>query len=108
MDHSTYLEGVRAKIRIIAESVIRLECNIPLAARMLRPLLREIERELDRQDYIFFVAVDSETDHLPTGPERQYWDPHILEEKDREIARHDALDRPEALEVCKRILEKLR
>jgi hypothetical protein len=36
-----------------------------------------------------FIAVDSETDHLPVGPERTHWSAEALKEKDAEIAEYE-------------------
>jgi len=49
-----------------------------------------------------FVLIDSETDALPLGSERQYWELTALARKDKHIARAEAWARPFGLEACER------
>jgi hypothetical protein len=60
--------------------------------------------ELFGEDDRIFIAVDSETDHLPVGKLRQLWHPDFLDEKDAEIARCEQLWRDEVLAACERIV----
>jgi hypothetical protein len=48
-----------------------------------------------------FVAVTSETDHLPIGAERANWDTDVLREKDREIRAYDEAGRAEVVPHCR-------
>jgi len=47
-----------------------------------------------------FVAVTSETDHLPIGEERANWDPDVLREKDQEIRAYDEACRTQMVPRC--------
>ncbi|HEX4343245.1 MAG TPA: hypothetical protein VH255_07630, partial [Verrucomicrobiae bacterium] len=44
-------------------------------------------------DLIYFIAVNSQTDHLPIGEVRQHWNPEELREKDIEIAAFETSER---------------
>jgi hypothetical protein len=48
-----------------------------------------------------FVAVTSETDHLPVGEERANWDTDVLREKDQEIRAYDEACRAQMVPHCR-------
>jgi hypothetical protein len=48
-----------------------------------------------------FVAVTSETDHLPIGEERANWSPDVLREKDQEIRAYDEACRAQMVPHCR-------
>jgi hypothetical protein len=50
------------------------------------------------------VGFESETDHLPVGPERALWAPDALAEKDPLIKRHVDIEGPYVLEACQQII----
>lgn len=51
-----------------------------------------------------FGAVDSETDSLPTGIARQYWDPAALARGDGKIERAEAMYRDEVISACRNVI----
>jgi len=53
-----------------------------------------------------FVAIESETDHLPLGPVRQYWAKDSLTKKDDEIHAVDLFYREQALTAAQNIIHK--
>ena len=53
-----------------------------------------------------FVAIDSETDHLPIGPERLNWDADSLRARDSEIAEYEVAFREDVLAACKKLIER--
>jgi hypothetical protein len=57
-------------------------------------------------DFLPFVAIDSETDHLPVGTVRDYWDRDALAAKDLEIGEAEAFHREAALVACRRLVER--
>ena len=57
-------------------------------------------------DFIIFVAIESETDHLPVGSVRSYWSEKALLEKDREIRRMETFYRGYAEAAAKNLIEK--
>ena len=60
------------------------------ASRRVPGLLRRIGFDEHDPDMLAFVALDSETDHLPVGPTRASWSAEALRTKDAELARHEA------------------
>ena len=59
------------------------------------------------EDFLPFVAIDSETDDLPIGPVRREWNAEALARKDIEIARCEAIYKSQAIEACKRLITRL-
>lgn len=58
------------------------------------------------EDFVVFVAVDSETDALPIGTVRELWNPIDLEREDREIAGAEAMHRESVVAACQSIIER--
>jgi hypothetical protein len=103
-----------ASVRLARESVICVtqkaldgQTGVIDAARTLLPLLRRSPELTSEEDFNLVRAIDSETDDLPLGRVREYWDPVVLASKDREIARCESLWRDQLRAVCERIIERL-
>jgi len=75
-----------------------------LAAREFASLLRSFPDEVAKDDIMLVIGIDSETDHLPIGSERQHWNPNVLAQKDVEIAKCEAHYKPLTIAACERIL----
>ena len=72
------------------------------AARVLQELAFRVRAEED-PDFMLFRFLDSESDALPVGPQRQYWSVSALEREDAKIAAfEDAYTKKtgEARRVC--------
>jgi hypothetical protein len=95
----------RAKVVAIAQRILSSEMGIVAGARHLAALRFDVAGERD-PDFIFFVGVDSETDHLPVGEVRSRWNPDALKAKDEELRSFEALVREKALEVCRSLILK--
>ena len=61
-----------------------------LAARSLIPLLRRLGLPREDPALEVLIAIESETDTLPVGPEREQWAPEVLESRASEIAEAEA------------------
>lgn len=57
-------------------------------------------------DFVAFIAVDSETDSLPAGSAKEFWDPEAVLVQDREIERAEALYKEEIHRACHRVIER--
>jgi hypothetical protein len=93
------------KIVTAARAVLAGELGIIAGARQLSGLGHEIGTDRDA-DFIFFVGLDSETDHLPVGDVRQHWNAEALRDKDAEIERIEAFYRERAFEICRQLIQK--
>jgi hypothetical protein len=90
----------------IAEKMLAGEVELVDGCRRLVQRLRSAGLA-DDPDAITIFGIESETDHLPAGAERNNWDPAILAAKDRE--RDEYLDRVRSklLAACRAIIGRL-
>lgn len=106
MSQEDEIRAARAKVVDLARRVISGDLSILLAARELSRLRFSVGGDEWDPDFIQFVAIDSETDHLPIGPVRRHWAPDALVEEDQEIARAEAWAREGGLLACKRLIDR--
>ena len=88
----------------IARSVLSGQLTAIEACWLLCPIVHQAPGMVTEADYKLIIGVESETDHLPIGRLREQWHPDFLEEKDREIARCEALWGEQIRAACERIL----
>lgn len=87
----------------ITQSVLDGQADVIEAAHALCYLVRQDSSIASKEDHTLFIAIASETDHLPVGRVRQEWHPDYLPEKDSEIARCADLWRDQIRAACLRI-----
>lgn len=96
---------MRGKIVAVCEAILREEIGVIAGSRRLKGLGFELCGDHD-EDFMAFVAIDSETDHLPVDWERRNWGAEALERKRKEIAEAEALYKGDAFEVCRKLIER--
>ena len=57
-------------------------------------------------DFLPFVVIDSETDHLPLGEVRLHWAADALAAKDAELVLAETFYREPAFEACSRLIAR--
>lgn len=105
MKTAEYSIFIRGKIVAICEAMLREEIGIIAGSRRLAALGYELFGDHD-EDFLTFVAVDSETDHLPVDVERQNWSVEALERKDQEIESYEVSAKSDALETCRKLVTR--
>src|SRR4051812_35764003 len=95
-------EWASGKIVAAARSILSGDLGIVTGARQLAKWRFDVGAEHD-PDFMFFVGLDSETDHLPVGDVRCHWNPEALKQKDEELRSLEATFREEALRSCHRL-----
>jgi hypothetical protein len=100
-----YKRRVSNQIVTIARSILSGEIGIIAGARQINGWRFDVGAEHD-PDFLLFVGLDSETDHLPVGESREHWSAEALQAKDAEIARCESFYRTRALEACRRLIQK--
>ena len=81
------MENAEAKqdtIRI-ATGMLSGEIDIAVGCRSIQGPLRRLGLESE-SEFSIFIGVDSETDHLAIGDERQHWSSDGLRKSDAELA----------------------
>jgi Protein of unknown function (DUF2489) len=99
-NYQTFLQG---KIVAICESIINEEIGIIAGSRRLVSLYHEIFDNED-SDFRLFIAIESETDHLPVDFERKNWSLDALKRKDLEIDLYEKESRHETVLACKKLI----
>ena len=108
---SAYLRG---KVVAICEAILREEMRAIAGSRILNKLEIELLHHTSLgsftrdEDFLVFVAIDSETDHLPVDFERHNWSPEALERKDQEVANAEQWAKELAFPACKKLIERFR
>jgi hypothetical protein len=96
---------MRGKIVAVCEAISGEELGITAGSRRSEGLGFELCGDHD-EDFVTFVAIDSETGHLPVDWGRRDWAAEALERKDKEIAEAEAFYKDEALAACGRLIER--
>jgi hypothetical protein len=110
MSHEEYVQQSGGTARDIARKAMNGEISLLLAVREINSALHglpELERKVQRSDFLFFKGVSSECDELPLGTERQYWAPESLREKDLRARSYEQKIRKDILSALARIADDL-
>ncbi|HWS99331.1 MAG TPA: hypothetical protein VN256_03590 [Pyrinomonadaceae bacterium] len=103
---------VRGKIVAICQAILNEEIGVIAGSRIICALEHELfQREVggwfqNDEDFIAFIAINSETDHLPVDYERKNWSDEGLKRKDEEIAKAEAFHQEDAFEACRKLIER--
>ena len=92
----------------LASSVLDDRASLVASTQRLHKLCWQLGLRDDDPIMRDLVLISSETDHLPLGPERQYWAPDALAEKDVQIVRAETWAREFGLETCREIVRRFR
>lgn len=111
MKNEEYSVFIRGKIVAICEAILNEEMGVIAGSRILCGLEHEFhQREVgwfqNDDDFIAFIAINSQTDHLPVDCERKNWSDEALKRKDEEIAKAEALHQEDAFEACRKLIER--
>jgi hypothetical protein len=99
-DFSAFMRG---KIVAVCEAILKEELGVIAGSRRLKSLGIDLCGDHD-EDFIVFVAIDSETDHLPVDWERRNWGAETLGRKDKEIAEAEASYKDRAFAACRKLV----
>jgi hypothetical protein len=111
MMNETLSTFVRGKIVAICQAILNEEIGVIAGSRILNRLEFELidypRGQFDRDDdFTPFVAIDSQTDHLPVDHERANWSAEALVRKDQEIAESEALFKETAFAACQNLIAR--
>jgi len=106
MSHEEYVEKKRKRVSEIAKGMLDGTIHYLEGAIELSSLRHEVEVAEDDPDFIAFVAVASEIDHLPIGVPSQYWSKEALERHEPEIQESIKWAKEFSLNQCKSLAER--
>ena len=96
---------LRGQMVAICEALLNEDIGVVNASRRLTSLGHELwENPNNVEGFTTFVAIESETDHLPVDKERHNWNEEALERKDKEIAEAEQSYRDSALQAASELL----
>jgi hypothetical protein len=90
----------------VASAMLRGEIGVIEGSRQLCRLRFSCSSLDHDPDFIPFVGIDSDTDHLPVGEDRRHWAADALARKDIEIQDAEAFYRNHAIAGCERLLAR--
>src|ERR1051325_3848465 len=96
----------QAKIVEVAQAMLDGALGIIEGSRRLNDLRAAIGIYHLDEDFVGFVAIDSETETLPIGEARQRWNNEALVQKDREVEEAERLYRDDALKDCRKLIAR--
>ena len=88
----------------VARQIIAGEVGLIEGVRVIVRLQSEIGAGRLDEDFVPFVAVDSETDSLPIGSARELWDSKALLSQDAEINKAEAIYSKTIRDACKKLI----
>jgi hypothetical protein len=89
-----------------AKGMLDGKIGIIEGSRILGSLYFKVGVDRSDPDFIDFVGIDSETDHLPIGRVREHWAADALARKDKEIKDAEDSYRERALASCRELIKR--
>jgi Protein of unknown function (DUF2489) len=103
---ANFEERERAKVVEIAQAMLDSTLGIIEGSRRLNDLREALGIYHLDDDFVGFVGIDSETDHLPIGDVRRLWNEEALVHKDREVEGKERWYRDGAFEDCRKLIAR--
>ena len=97
----------RRRVVELAQAYIANSVGLVEMSREMSSLRFKVDAEWD-EDFIHFVAVDSETDAFPVGPSRAHWSPTALAREDAAREQYEESARRRSIEHAKNLIAKYR
>jgi hypothetical protein len=97
---------IQRQVAALAKSILDGRAPLVVSAQRMAKMLLWLGLDAADPDAKDFIVITSETDHLPLGPEREYWADDALKAKDREIAQLEAWARRFGLDTCRRLVQR--
>lgn len=103
---TSYQLTVRAKMVEAARAMLRGELSFLEGARLIVALGRDAGLMHGDKNIVPFVSVESQTDHLPLGDQRQHWQAAALTTLRPEIDRWEAFARKSLRKSCRDLIKR--
>ena len=104
MQPTEYITAKKEELVAVAAAMIEGNLNLIEGVRKIASLRYKIEDPTNKI-FTYFIAVDSETDHLPLGSMRVHCAPEYLKQADDEMERYLADERSGILKACHEIIQ---
>jgi hypothetical protein len=102
------LRVLRARREVVelARAMLRGEISVLLGARRMQPYRWKTAVDERDEDFLAFVSIESQEDHLPVGRARQNWSAAALARLEPELRDAEAFHRPAALKACESLVTR--
>jgi hypothetical protein len=108
ISHEKYVAIQRRRAYVVARAVINGELGAVEGSRILTRLGYGLALGNIEPDFMLtFAGVDSETDDLPLGAERDLWNPQALDRKDAELQEYQPKVEEEVRQACSSLIDVL-
>lgn len=101
-----YVNAKRSEVTNTARLIRDGKMNVIEGAWRLSALRHDVSRKDFDDDFGLFVAIVSETDHLPIGEVRKQYSPDALRRADAEIAKIEKLYRAQVEVACEKLIAR--
>lgn len=101
-----YTAFFHGKVIAICEAIKSEKIGIIAGSRTLVSLHFELFDDKKDEDFLQFLAIDSETDHLPVDWERKNWSKEALERKDKEIEEYELFYKNAVFSACDKLVQR--
>jgi hypothetical protein len=105
LTNATYQEGLHGSIAETAQAVVAGTLGVVAASRRFVGFAAELGM-LNDDDFLFFLNLDSDSDHFPLGVARDHWSTAALEREDLALHKYEAAVHSEAVAHCRRLVSK--
>ncbi len=102
----TTVEEQEREIVRVARLILSGEVSIITGAREMASVRFRSHSDDRDEEFLVFVGIDSETDHLPVGDMRKLWAADALIRKDAQINEAEDFFRERALEAARILIER--
>ena len=106
MTHEEFVHKQKVRAGEVAQGMLDGDIQYLEGALELCSLRHKIEVAEEDEDFIVFVAISSETDHLPIGQVRKYWSKAALERHQAEIQKSIDWAKKISLTQCKSLVKR--
>ena len=98
--------STKSRIATLAAGISEGSVGLLEGIRNMAPLIRRLERKNEAY-FLPILAIESETEDVPTGEARKLWEPLALRRKEAEVEVYLEKVREVVLDSCKKIREEL-
>ena len=104
--HESYIETCRAEAVNLAKALLADTADFLESVRKLSSLRHELCENSNDEDFMLFLVIDSDTDHLPAGETRAFCSPEWLRKADAELQLVVSCHKAELVAACNRLIER--
>ena len=101
-----YMSEKRREVTNVAQLLRDKKINVVEGAMKLNALRHEVSQKDFDEDFMLFVAISSETDHLPVGHVREQYSSAALQKADAEIHDADKFYRSQVVVACEKLIAR--